>query len=233
MQNNNFLKIEDYISKFKYQYPGYIRSFILQTNERTLFPPKQIKLGMLKWRDTDAYSWAGPFDGNYVLCNIIDYTHVVPNLKSMDEIKESVKTYVKYSTYNWDNDTILRVFKDRKDLDKKYGYFLIKYKYKDNKEGVSGRSTLTHSELNEILTKATPKEIAKYYATCDRIIKEEKWELEEQSVELPVKLKLNGDDDYSYAKLFGTPEEALTELDFLIKEQPSIEHIRNNYIFTN
>jgi len=208
------LTSEEYYDKYRDEY-------VLRLSEtwgRSLI--KQVKCGMLKWSDIDAYRWYGAFEGNFVFFRLTDHTND-PNLPTLQEIEEKKLNYKKFSRFSWPYDYPKKILGENWDLVEVNGK-------------TCSRSTLTQKELDELVALSTYDQL-KYY--LDKTQEKFDWEKSSPSKEFPVKLYLCGNDDDSWTKLFTN----LRTAEFYLNELSGINEfnivifdiISRDFVYTN
>lgn len=181
---------------------------------------KQVKCGMLKWSDVDAYRWYGAFEGNFCFFRLTDHTNV-PDLPTLEEIEKKMLDYKKFSRFSWPYD-----FPD-KILGKDWNIVTLHGQ-------VCSRSTLTQEELNQLVHNANSEQF-KYW--LDKTQEKFDWDKTTPSKEFPIKLYLCGNDDDSWTKLFTnlrTAEFYLNQLSGINEfDAPTFDIISRDFVYTN
>jgi len=196
----------------------YLRRLDKINTKYKAFPETLVLSGMIKWNESEAYCWAGPFSDSFCYFRIKDYTHA-GDLDSMATIRQKEKEDIIYSLDSIVNrHTIKRIFPEASDRD---DFLAI-----SSSGTMCSRSKMTHQELLRFLALATPEEKEERNTYIQKRFKKTNPK-EYLSIEFPVNFYMTGSDDTSYSKLFDTPESALKELneieanptfDFLFKK---------------
>ena len=198
------ITIEEFLKNFNYAHSAYLYGFVENRKE------KIVKFGMIKWDDDEAFRWAGPFNGNHVLCVIKDYTgtswYGCQPLQTLSEVTEEAKASALKNIHNYPR----HLLKEVHIVDGMY---------------------ITPQNQKIIYEKMTEGQKAKLQEKIDRVIKE--WTSSSPTVENPVRFHLTGNDDCSYSAVFPNAEKALEALDY-IKTMPLFETLEMfNFVFTN
>ena len=219
------LQIKGLISYEEYGNNSEYLNKILNPKHGGLFPPKIIASGMIDWKDeNDAAGWGGPWDNRYVACRIMDHS-LSPPLPTVKMVNAEESAYHKYSMHNVDRPTLKKVFGNEPNFKDWY------FEQVGSDGSVCSRSELTGEELDALRDKGG------YDAWWDRLMNMQKnnkqcWWKERPTKEYPIVVKLFGNDDCSYTRVFKTVEDAVTVVSSII-ESPKMERIQKTFTFTN
>lgn len=204
---DEYLKLDDRCEE-------YIRGFLNEYDNI-----KVVASGFMEWDTEEAFRWAGPWSGRYVLAIVKDHS-LEYELRTMDERKAMNAAYNKYCIYNFPHRLHSQV-----DL----------IVYVDGYAGTKcQRSALTHIERASFLTQMSQDELFAYEAKIMQATLDLFQEGEGDAyVEKPIRIHLAGNDDCSHSATFATREEALGALAD-IEANPTFETLtKYNFIFTN
>jgi len=202
------LTIDDYLDRYEQKSAAYLISLAAPTPGHPNIPEQFLPQtsGMLKWSEADAHCWAGPFSGNFCFYRIRDWNNQYPKLCSTAEINEHEKTHNKYNAYTWPHTNKLCTKILGENWDSCYVGTIL-----------CSRSELTNVELDKLLTHATAEEKRQYLTVLAEMNKNLTFRKSTPSKELPVSLKLFGNDDATQTKLFPSMDSAERYLRYLEK----------------
>jgi hypothetical protein len=211
-----FLTIKEYVKRYGDRYEDYLNRHA----KNGLFV-YTIVHGLIEWEKETSHMWAGPFPGNCVGVTLTDHSRDC-NIKTLAQIMEQVNAYSEYSVYNYPRDLIEQIL--GKDV----------LKIISTEGDLCGRSKLTYQETQTMLSRMTPEQKLFREKRMEEEIAQirDTWPREMPHVEKPYCLRLYGNDDTSYSRLFSILEEAKTEIEILVKN-PSADRIYKEFVFTN
>jgi hypothetical protein len=217
-------------------HPDFIKQSFNRKRGSETFPILPFIKGMLEV-DSSNGSFLQPYktsDGKtWALVYAFDHSYDL-DLKSREEIKQSLLTYATYSIYNWPTDYLTET------LEKHFPDIIIENRNiivltSDGER--CGRQRLTHQEFLALKFKGkdwidhinSVKQNIK--ETCKRLTKECLGE--SVHIEKPVRLWIGGWDDSSYARCFESQEEANKVFDEMKTGTTPKLLAKHKFIFTN
>lgn len=206
------LSLDDYLSTHPQPHgDSYLRRLASDNRKEKL-----LHTGMIKWNDSEAHNWAGPFGGNYAFIRITDHS-LVYGLKTFMEHHVHGIAYVTYSIYNFPY-RLQNTF----DMTCKVG------------EQICSRSTLTHRERLQLIEMMTEEETDAYLVNIrDKV---DHWDRDiptQAHVERPFHIYMCGNDDCSYSATFASQEDVEEAFEDIV-ENPTFDTLRKlNFLFTN
>lgn len=218
--NSNFLSVAEYIRSHHIG-PNTIDYLELIANPsyKTRRGAKIIKVGMLKWNNTDSSNCLyGAFLGDYIFCLITDESKK-NDLKRRDNIEADLIKQSGLFVSNIPRDILLKAF----------GQTTTAWRLDNN-----NALLFSQSQLDDILRCMTNNELAEYKRIVKRrvdvLLQDSK--LITPSREYPFCMFLSCNNDHSFTKVFPDKKSAMGCLNYIIECQPHIQYLYDNFGYT-
>ncbi len=182
------ISIEDYTKKF---IASAMIPYLMRVSENSA------RCGLVQWDDTEAFMWAGAYDGDFVAFAINDFSNH-DKLPSTLELDVKQYDYIRTQLSLWPHGTARKYFPDIASDTSFYEY--LECYVGETKCSSSNYDT---DQLRDLICRATLQEISYYQnALAETLHKRApRWNAETPTKEFPFRVYLYGTDDFSMSKL--------------------------------